>query len=34
VPADGIAALEAELANVSAGALVPVLGEERVVDLE
>lgn len=34
VPADGIAALEAELANVSAGALVPVLGEERVVHLE
>lgn len=33
VPADGIAALEAELASVSAGALVPVLGEERVVDL-
>ncbi|GAA1494867.1 IMPACT family protein [Curtobacterium herbarum] len=33
VPLDGVATLEAELASVSAGALVPVLGEERVVDL-
>lgn len=33
VPADGIAALRAELAAVSAGGLEPVLGDERVVDL-
>jgi uncharacterized YigZ family protein len=33
VPVEGIAALRAELAAVSAGVLVPEIGEQRVVDL-
>jgi uncharacterized YigZ family protein len=33
VPADLVPSLEAELASVSAGALLPVVGVERVVDL-